>query len=158
MRRHEHGPRGGDEINIIRPDHDGGANFGWPTVSHGREYATGRRVSKHDSLPGYVDPVWVWDPSIAPSGMAFYPDAEDTNDTGKMFPEFRGHLLVGSLKFRRLHLVMLGADGLPKSEQVILDGQIGRIRDVAVVPDGPRAGAILLLSDEAQGGLFMLRR
>ena len=53
---------------------------------------------------------------------------------------------------------MLGADGLPESERVILDGQIGRIRDVAVVPDGPRAGAILLLSDEAQGGLFMLRR
>ena len=65
---------------------------------------------------------------------------------------------MGSLKFRRLHLVILGADGLPESEQVILDGQIGRIRDVAVVPDGPRAGAILLLSDEAQGGLFMLRR
>ena len=105
---HEHGPRGGDEINIIRParseasggggsdggTNDGGArdganddgaegggtgngggNYGWPSVSHGREYATGRRVSQHDSLPGYVDPVWVWDPSIAPSGMAFYPAA-----------------------------------------------------------------------------------
>ena len=156
---HEHGPRGGDEINIPQK----GGNHGWPTVSHGREYATGRRVSKHDSLPGYVDPVWVWDPSIAPSGMAFYPSG-NTNEgnggsaAGSMFPRYQGHLLVGSLKFRRLHLVMLGADGLPESEQVILDGQIGRIRDVAVVPDGPRAGAILLLSDEAQGGLFMLRR
>ena len=156
---HEHGPRGGDEINITRPARDGGANYGWPAVSHGREYATGRRVSKHDSLPGYVDPVWVWDPSIAPSGMEFYPDAEDTNDTGKMFPEFQGHLLVGSLKFRRLYLVELdGGTGLPASERVILDGQIGRIRDVAVAPHGPHAGAILLLSDEAQGGLYMMRR
>ena len=156
---HEHGPRGGDEINITRPARDGGANYGWPTVSHGREYATGRRVSKHDSLPGYVDPVWVWAPSIAPSGMAFYPDEEDTNDTGKMFPEFQGHLLVGSLKFRRLYLVELdGESGLPTSERVILDGQIGRIRDVAVAPHGPHAGAILLLSDEAQGGLYLMRR
>ena len=156
---HEHGPRGGDEINIPQR----GGNHGWPVVSHGREYATGRRVSKHGSLPGYVDPVWVWDPSIAPSGMAFYPAGnagEDNggNAAGSMFPRYQGHLLVGSLKFRRLYLVMLGADGLPESERVILDGQIGRIRDVAVVPDGPRAGAILLLSDEAQGGLFMLRR
>ena len=95
--------------------------------------------------------------------MAFYTagnagEGAAGNTAGSMFPRYQGHLLVGSLKFRRLHLVMLGADGLPESEQVILDGQIGRIRDVAVVPDGPRAGAILLLSDEAQGGLFMLRR
>ena len=164
---HEHGPRGGDEINIIRPaDYegaqieasDGGGNYGWPAVSHGREYATGRRVSQHDSLPGYVDPVWVWDPSIAPSGMAFYPDADDGNDTGRMFPEFGGHLLVGSLKFRRLYLVGLNEDGLPASERVIIDGQIGRIRDVAVAPPGPFAGAILLLSDEVQGGLYIMRR
>ena len=154
---HEHGPRGGDEINIIRPERDGGANFGWPTVSHGREYATGLRVSKHSSLAGYVDPAWVWIPSIAPSGMAFYPDAADGNDTGVMFPEFQGHILVGSLKFRRLYLVELdGETGLPASERVILDGQIGRIRDVAVAPPGPHAGAILLLSDEAQGGLYMM--
>lgn len=156
---HEHGPRGGDEINITRPTRGGGANYGWPTVSHGREYATGMRVSKHSSLAGYVDPVWVWDPSIAPSGMAFYPDAEDGNDTGAMFPEFQGHLLVGSLKFRRLYLVELdGESGLPRAERVILDGQIGRIRDVAVAPHGPHAGAILLLSDEAQGGLYLMRR
>ena len=156
---HEHGPRGGDEINITRPARDGGANYGWPAVSHGREYATGMRVSRHDSLPGYVDPVWVWTPSIAPSGMAFYPDADDGNDTGRMFPEFRGHLLVGSLKFRRLYLVELDDEtGLPQAERVILDGQIGRIRDVAVAPHGPHAGAILLLSDEAEGGLYLMRR
>ena len=75
-----------------------------------------------------------------------------------MFPEFAGHLLVGSLKFRRLYLVELDEDGLPASERVIIDGQIGRIRDVAVAPPGPFAGAILLLSDEVQGGLYIMRR
>jgi len=184
---HEHGPRGGDEINILRPGPDtsgpdtpgpdtpnadasgpdtpgtdAGANYGWPAVSHGREYATGRRVSPHDSRPGFVDPVWVWIPSIAPSGMAFYPDdAPGNNGGGEMFPDFHGHLLVGSLKFRRLYLVEIGDDGLPASERVILDGGIGdggigRIRDVAVGPDGPFAGAVFLLSDEAQGGLWRL--
>ena len=154
---HEHGPRGGDEINILRPDKDAGANYGWPKVSHGREYATGLRVSRHDSLAGYVDPVWVWIPSIAPSGMAFYPDdAPDNDGDGGMFPDFRGHLLVGSLKFRRLYLVELGPDGRPAGERVILDGRIGRIRDVAVAPEGPHAGQIMLLSDESQGGLWRL--
>ena len=154
---HEHGPRGGDEINILRPDRDAGANYGWPKVSHGREYATGLRVSRNDSLPGYVDPVWVWIPSIAPSGMAFYPDDAPGNDGGGgMFPDFRGHLLVGSLKFRRLYLVELVPDGRPAGERVILDGRIGRIRDVAVAPEGPHAGQIMLLSDESQGGLWRL--
>ena len=154
---HEHGPRGGDEINILRPAMDAGANYGWPKVSHGREYATGLRVSRHDSLPGYIDPVWVWLPSIAPSGMAFYPNDAASNDgAGTMFPDFRGHLLVGSLKFRRLYLVTLGPDGRPAGESVILDGQIGRIRDVAVAPEGPFEGQIMLLSDESQGGLWRL--
>ncbi len=161
MWSHEHGPRGGDEINILRPAIDAGANYGWPAVSQGREYATGLRVSRHDSLPGFVDPVWVWVPSIAPSGMAFYPDeaggdVSDAMSPAPMFPEWRGHLLVGSLKFRRLYLVEIGDDGLPASERVILDGEIGRIRDVAVGPDGPFAGQVFLLSDEAQGGLWRL--
>ena len=152
---HEHGPRGGDEINILRPGPNNpganaGANYGWPAVSHGREYVSGRRVSPHDSLPGFVDPAWVWVPSIAPSGMAFYPA------DGDMFPGYAGHLLVGSLKFRRLYLVEIGPDGRPASERVILDGKIGRVRDVAVAPEGPFEGQIILLSDEEQGGLWRL--
>ena len=138
---HEHGPRGGDEINHIIS----GKNYGWPTVSHGREYATGVRVSKHESLSGYVDPEWIWDPSIAPSGLAFYPyDAT-------MFPAFQGQLLVGSLKFRQLYLVRM-ANGTPVDEQIVMDRAIGRVRDVTVAPDG----SILLLNDEVTGGVWRI--
>lgn len=135
---HEHGPRGGDEINIIKP----GKNYGWPDVSHGEEYAGGK-IGIGTSAPQFEDPVWVWVPSIAPSGMAFY--------DGDMFPQYRGHLLVGSLKFRSLYLVEL-ADNKPVSERVLFKNLIGRIRDVAV----DKEGAIYLLNDEADGGLYRL--
>jgi len=135
---HEHGPRGGDEINIITA----GENYGWPTLSHGKEYIGGT-IGIGTSAPGFTDPIWVWTPSIAPSGMAFY--------QGTMFPEFAGHLLVGSLKFEKLYLIAL-KDGKPLKEFAILEGMIGRIRDVAVAPDG----SILLLSDESKGGLYRL--
>jgi len=135
---HEHGPRGGDEINIIRP----GENYGWPKVSHGREYF-GPTIGSGKTAPGLVDPVWVWTPSIAPSGMVFY--------QGDMFPDLNGHLLVGSLKFQRLYLVVL-ENGLPAREVVMMDGAIGRVRDVAVAFDG----SVLLLSDEEDGGLYRI--
>ena len=138
---HEHGPKGGDEINILKE----GANYGWPILSYGREYFGGKIGDGRTRAPGYADPVWVWVPSIAPSGMAFY--------TADMFPEFKGDLLVGSLKFRSLYHVRLEA-GRPVSEQALLKRKIGRVRDVAVAADG----SILLLSDEADGGLYRLSR
>jgi glucose/arabinose dehydrogenase len=128
----------GDEINII----SAGANYGWPKVSHGKEYIGGS-IGIGTSAPGLTDPAWVWTPSIAPSGMAFY--------QGTMFPQFDGHLLVGSLKFERLYLLHI-TDGLPQAEAVILEDAIGRVRDVAVAADG----SILLLSDETDGGLYRL--
>jgi len=135
---HEHGPRGGDEINIITA----GANYGWPKVSHGREYY-GPSIGSGTSAPGLADPLWVWTPSIAPSGMVFY--------QGQMFDYLNGQMLVGSLKFKRLYLVIL-ENGVPVREAVMLDGTIGRIRDVAVAFDG----SILLLSDEDDGGLYRI--
>ena len=135
---HEHGPRGGDEINIINAGH----NYGWPKVSHGKEYLGGS-IGSGTSAPGLTDPVWVWTPSIAPSGMAFY--------KGDMFPFLNGHLLVGSLKFKRLYLVIL-ENGLPARETVMMDGAIGRVRDVAIAYDG----SVLLLSDEEEGGLYRI--
>ena len=144
----EHGPRGGDEINIIRA----GANYGWPEVSHGREYASRRRVSRHESLPGFEDPVWVWTPSIAPSGLAFYPEG----GSDVPFPAWRGHVLVGSLKFRELYLVERDAGGMPIRERVVLDGDVGRVRDVAVATMPGFEGQVYVLSDEAGGGLWRL--
>ena len=137
---HEHGPKGGDEINIF----NAGANYGWPITSFGREYYGGKVGKGISSADGITDPVWHWTPSIAPSGMAFY--------TGNMF-EFKGHLLVGSLKFRALYLVTL-SNHLPVAETVILKDKIGRIRDIAIAPDG----AILLLTDEVDGGLYRLAK
>jgi len=135
---HEHGPRGGDEINIIQA----GQNYGWPKVSHGEEYGGGS-IGSGKKAPGLADPVWVWTPSIAPSGMAFY--------RGAMFPNLNGHLLVGSLKFKRLYLVLL-EKGLPVQDAIMLDGAIGRVRDVAIAADG----SVLLLSDEDDGGLYRI--
>ena len=135
----EHGPRGGDEINIL----EAGANYGWPVTTHGREYYGPVIGDGLTSAPGITDPVWVWVPSIAPSGMAFY--------DGAMFPDWQGHVLVPSLKFRSLYVVRLDG-GLPRSETVVLEGRIGRIRDVAV----DRDGSVLLLSDESSGGLYRL--
>ena len=138
---HEHGPKGGDEVNILAA----GKNYGWPILSYGQEYFGGKIGEGLTRAQGYADPVWVWVPSIAPSGMAFY--------DGDMFPEFKGGLLVGSLKFRELYHLQL-EDGKPISDQAYLKRKIGRIRDVAVAGDG----SILILSDEASGGLYRLYR
>lgn len=137
----EHGPKGGDEINILTP----GANYGWPIVSHGREYFGGKVGEGITSAPGYTDPVWVWVPSIAPSGMAFY--------DGAMFPQWQGDLLVTSLKFRSLYHVEI-ENGLPVRETPLLKGEIGRLRDVEIAPDG----SVLLLNDENGGGVWRLSR
>ena len=147
---HEHGPKGGDEINIIIA----GDNYGWPLVSHGFEYGTEIKVSEFNSLKGFNDPEWVWLPSIAPSGMDFYP-LEGNN--GLMFSKLKGNLLVGSLKFKRLYSISINEKGLPESESILIDGILGRIRDVAVAKDG----SILILNDESslskpQGGLYRI--
>jgi glucose/arabinose dehydrogenase len=136
-----HGPKGGDEINILAK----GANYGWPIVSHGKEYFGGKVGEGLKSAPGFTDPIWVWVPSIAPAGMAFY--------DGEMFPEWKGDLLVSSLKFRSLYHVEI-ENGQPARETPLLKNRIGRIRDVEIVPDG----SVLLLSDESEGGVYRLSR
>lgn len=144
---HEHGPQGGDEINILKA----GKNYGWPVVSFGKEYGTDTPVSPFTTHPDMADPIWVWVPSIAPSGMAFYPK------DAPMFPKLQGQLLIGSLKFKSLYQVKLGQKGLPVFEQRLLEGTLGRIRDVAVSPQG----AIYILNDandrtKPTGGLYRL--
>ncbi len=136
--QHEHGPKGGDEINIVKQ----GKNYGWPSVTFGKEY-WGGIISKYTSKPEFEDPVWVWVPSIAPSGMVFY--------TKNMFEDLKNSLLVGSLKFRRIYQVKL-KNNLPIDEKVILDNKLGRIRDLEVLDDG----SIIVINDEFKGGVYRI--
>ena len=137
----EHGPKGGDEINIIKL----GKNYGWPIVTFGEEYWGGKVGQGITTLKGFEDPIWYWVPSIAPSGMTFY----DKN----MFPEFKGNLLVSSLKFKSIYLVEL-KDGMPAKEKVLFKNRFGRIRDIEQLKDG----SILVISDEKKGGIYKIYR
>lgn len=136
---HEHGPQGGDELNVIEP----GRNHGWPVITYGRNYFTGTRIGEGERRADVVDPPKVWIPSIAPSGLAYY--------DGDAFPRWRGNLLVGSLKFELL--VRLDAEGARVTgESRLLEGEFGRIRDVRQGPDG----YVYLLTDAADGQLLRL--
>ncbi|MFP4560314.1 MAG: PQQ-dependent sugar dehydrogenase [Thiohalorhabdus sp.] len=135
---HEHGPRGGDEINIPEP----GANFGWPKTTYGREYS-GPEIGP-DRLPGTEQPIHYWVPSIAPSGMAFY--------TGDRFPEWRGDLFVGALALTHLAHLELDGEEVVK-ERRLLDDRDWRVRAVTTGPDG----FLYLLTDHADGRLVRLK-
>jgi len=120
--QHEHGPRGGDEVNLLKP----GANYGWPKITYGIDYS-GAIISDKKALPGMEQPVVYWVPSIAPSGMAFY--------QGDKFPKWKGDLFVGALA--KTHLRRLRLDGAKVVEQEeLLAGLEERIRDVRAGPDG----------------------
>jgi glucose/arabinose dehydrogenase len=135
---HEHGARGGDEVNVVRP----GVNYGWPVITYGIDYS-GAPIGEGTHKDGMAQPIHYWVPSIAPSGMAFY--------DGAAFPEWRGDLIVGALAGELL--VRLELDGeRAVEEEWLLDGALGRIRDVAVGPDG----SLYLLTDESAGGLYRL--
>jgi glucose/arabinose dehydrogenase len=136
---HEHGPQGGDEINLIRP----GVNYGWPVITYGVQYVIGTRIGEGTHKAGMAQPIYYWVPSIAPSGMAFY--------TGEKFPRWRGDLFVGALRDQML--VRLRLDGEKViAEERLLKNSIGRIRDVRNGPDG----LLYLLTDESQGVLVRL--
>ena len=135
---HEHGPRGGDEVNII----GAGINYGWPLVTYGRAY-TGGRIGDGTSRPDVQEPLTVWVPSIAPSGMAFY--------RGTAFPNWDGDLFVGALAGRLLVRLEVAGDRIVGEERLLTDfGE--RIRDVRLGPDG----TLYLLTDSANGRLLRL--
>jgi glucose/arabinose dehydrogenase len=136
---HEHGPQGGDEVNVIRA----GANYGWPVVTFGRNYGLGTRIGEGTSKPGVTPPLHVWTPSIAPSGLAFY--------TGDRFPRWRGHLFAGALAHRLLVRLELDGERVVHEERLLQDA-LGRVRDVRSGPDGH----LYLLTDEASGVLARL--
>jgi glucose/arabinose dehydrogenase len=136
---HEHGPRGGDEVNIVEP----GANYGWPLVSHGVNYSGTPVGTGRDSAPGLTAPLYTWVPSIAPSGMAYY--------DGGAFPKWRGNILVGALKFQLIARLTV-RDGEITGEERLFEAAFGRIRDVRSGPDG----LIYLLTDDLNGRLIRL--
>lgn len=136
---HEHGPQGGDEINVPEP----GANHGWPVITYGANYGTGTEIGEGTAKPGMAQPLYHWVPSIAPSGMAFY--------AGDRFPAWRGDLFIGSLKFRQLVRLELDGEQVVHEER-LLTNKLGRIRDVRQGPDG----FLYLLTDANDGQLIRL--
>ncbi|WP_210486984.1 PQQ-dependent sugar dehydrogenase [Rufibacter aurantiacus] len=118
---HEHGPKGGDEVNILKK----GANYGWADVTYGIDY-NGSKISDLKQKSGIIDPIKVWVPSIAPSGMAFV--------TGNRYKGWEGDLLVGSLSFKFLSRLDVDGNRVIKEERLLPD--IGRVRDVRQSPDG----------------------
>jgi glucose/arabinose dehydrogenase len=134
----EHGPRGGDELNLVEP----GNNYGWPTVSYGINYdgsEVGSGEAAHEAN-GFTEPRYYWDPVIAPGGMTFY--------EGDMFPEWDGDLLIGALVAGGL--VRIGLDGTTVAGEERLLSDLGRTRDVAVDSDG----SVLLVTDFPDGALI----
>jgi len=134
----EHGAMGGDEINAPEP----GKNYGWPVITYGVNY-NGAKIGVGTAAQGYEQPLFYWDPSIAPSGLAVA--------SGEMFAPWRGDLLVGALKYQLLTRLDI-EDGKIVAEERMLEGEYGRIRDVQQGPDG----AIYLLTDESDGQLLRL--
>jgi aldose sugar dehydrogenase len=135
---HEHGPRGGDEVNLIRP----GRNYGWPAATFGVDYS-GARITPYTSRPGMEDPVVDWTPSIAPSGMTVY--------RGAQFPEWQGDLLVTALVAREVRRVSL--DGEQVTGQARILTEIGeRLRDIKTGPDG----ALYVLTDSPRGRVLRI--
>ena len=137
----EHGARGGDEINIPRA----GQNYGWPEISYGVHYS-GAKIGQGTKAPGLEQPLYYWDPSIAPSAIAVY--------RGDMFPEWDGDFLVTALKDQLLSHIGLDESGMPATENRLFAGEFGRLRDVKVTPDG----AVLLVTDEPDGALLRVYR
>ncbi len=131
----EHGARGGDEVNLIRK----GVNYGWPVISYGTHYS-GRKIGEGTRKDGLQQPQWYWDPSIAPSGMMIY--------SGKLWPEWRGDIFVGSLKFD--FISRLSGESVTEVER-LQSPETGRVRDLREAPDG----SIWFVS-ESEGALYRI--
>jgi aldose sugar dehydrogenase len=136
---HEHGPQGGDEVNIMKP----GVNYGWPVITYGVNYGIGTKIGEGAAKDGMAQPIHKWVPSIAPSGMAFY--------TGDKFPKWAGNLLVGALAGQTVARLKLDGDKVVGEERMFT-GEFGRIRDLRQGPDGN----VYLLIDSPDAPLLRL--
>ena len=136
---HEHGPQGGDEINILAA----GSNYGWPVITYGANYGSGTKIGEGSEKAGMVQPLLYWVPSIAPSGMAFH--------SGRNFPKWKDNLFVGALAKQLLVRVTLSGEKVSEQER-LFESKLGRIRDVREGPDGN----LYLLTDSSKGELIRL--
>lgn len=137
---HEHGPRGGDELNIIEP----GRNYGWPMISYGLDYSRAV-ITPFTELPGMEQPLTYWVPSIAPGGMALY--------DGDEFPQWQDNLFVAALAEKSVRRLTLGSNGTPVEQEVLFQEVDQRMRDVRNAPDG----SLVLLTDEPEGQVLRVR-
>ena len=135
----EHGPQGGDELNLVRA----GVNYGWPVITYGVNYGIGTKIGEGTSKPGMAQPQKHWVPSPALSGMAFY--------EGDRFPRWRGDVLLGALRGQALIRVRLDGERVV-GDEFMLAGSLSRVRDVRVGPDG----FVYLLTDQSNGTLLRL--
>jgi glucose/arabinose dehydrogenase len=133
---HEHGPRGGDELNLIQP----GKNYGWPITSYGTHY-DGRSFTDKTTQEGIEAPITYWVPSIAPCGMTFI--------SGERYPGWKGDLMIGSLRFKYLNRCKMQDNQVVEQEQLLEN--IGRMRCLTMSPDG-----YLYLSVEEPGFIFRI--
>ncbi|ENN87893.1 glucose sorbosone dehydrogenase [Rhizobium freirei PRF 81] len=137
----EHGAKGGDEINTP----EAGKNYGWPVISYGTNY-DGTKIGIGTAKKGMEQPLFYWDPSIAPGGIAVY--------RGKMFPEWDGNFLVSALKFQLLSRLDRDGSGKITERERMFEDKFGRMRDIVVAPDG----ALLITTDENNGALLRVSR
>ena len=143
---HEHGPQGGDEVNIIRA----GVNYGWPVITYGREYVTSFSIGEGTKKAGMAQPVYYWVPSIAPSGMAFY--------TGDRFPKWKGDVFVGALRTGEIpgtgHIerILFNEKMEELRRETLLTDWRQRVRDIRQGPDG----LLYLLTDEKEGAVIRI--
>ena len=136
---HEHGPQGGDELNVIKA----GFNYGWPVITYGVNYVSGTKIGEGTGKPGMAQPVKYWVPSPALSGMAFY--------EGDRFPKWRGNVLIGALRGQGVIRVQLDGEKFV-ADELMLSGAVPRIRDVRIGPDG----LVYLLTDLPNGAILRL--
>jgi len=137
---HEHGPRGGDELNLIEP----GKNYGWPVITYGIDYSYAK-ISPFTELPGMEQPLVYWVPSIAPGGMAYY--------SGKRFPEWQGDLFIASLAEKTIRRLVMD-HGRVLEQEILFADLDERMRDVRVSPNGD----LYLLTDSANGKVLRITK